>query len=208
MARGQADHSMGCGGQKSGRKSGVRSGEMSGDKSGFLTCAADTIPRFSELPDGALSAAVADVDPSACRALWAEVLRHQWLLVFEPLGADTEIEQRRARTWFGSRDFRMICDFAGVDPVAVLARFRARVAVMDRDGKTVERKQSVACKGKGARLEVRRREIKAMHEAGHLPSQSALARAFGVSARCICNDFAALNLTVYHTATGRKARGG
>lgn len=65
-----------------------------------------------------------EVCPMACRSLWAAVLREQWRLVFSPYACDKLYERSAAASWFGGRDFRMVCDFAGIDAGAAFAAFR------------------------------------------------------------------------------------
>ena len=49
---------------------------------------------------------------SAERALWAEVL----------LAALRDAEKGKDAGWIGTRDFRLVCTFAGLDPDAVAER--------------------------------------------------------------------------------------
>lgn len=98
-----------------------------------------------------------NIDPKACRALWASVLMSEWRVVFatsrefprkpSPLrrvvgkhhrihldqqdasvARARDYERRKALRWFGSPDFDAVCMFAGIDADFVMMRFRAELA--------------------------------------------------------------------------------
>ena len=87
-------------------------------------------------PDFAVPAnieAETDVDPRACRTLWAAVLMNEWACVFTPRAImDDEHDRARAKKWFGGKDFQMVCTLAGVEPEFIMRRFKDAVAAQDR----------------------------------------------------------------------------
>jgi len=68
------------------------------------------------------------ISAEACRALWCEVLSEQFRLATAPLASDTQLEIARARTWFGGRDFMMVCSLIGLDGVWVNTQVQPRIA--------------------------------------------------------------------------------
>lgn len=112
---------------------------------------ADEIARSLPPPDDA------DIDPMGCRRLWSAVLWHEWNTLFAvarefPRKPSRErhvvdarhrqhldqqeasvararaYERDKARRWFGTEDFRIVCALAGVDADFVMMRFRAALA--------------------------------------------------------------------------------
>ncbi|WP_136441614.1 hypothetical protein [Pacificoceanicola onchidii] len=91
------------------------------------------------IDDSALRVIPADlegpVDAVRCRDLWAFVLMQSWLDSFNS-GSWTASELRRdpvwgrgkllssARAWFGTADFADVVHLAGLDPGAVMSRWR------------------------------------------------------------------------------------
>jgi hypothetical protein len=71
-----------------------------------------------------------EICPSACRALWLGVLNQQFELLARPSSADKDHEIRKARLWFGSKDFHMVCALAGLDSHWVLVNVRLRLQQM------------------------------------------------------------------------------
>ncbi len=63
----------------------------------------------------------------ACRRLWCAVIEEQLGLVFNPSSKDRGFQRDAARRWFGSYDFAMVCNLAGVDPDYIYAGFTARL---------------------------------------------------------------------------------
>ncbi|MGV6840589.1 MAG: hypothetical protein ACWA40_10390 [Planktomarina sp.] len=53
--------------------------------------------------------------PDAYRQLWCAVIHEQLTLATSALKKDSPYEVAAARRWFGSRDFFMVCDLAGLD---------------------------------------------------------------------------------------------
>ena len=72
-------------------------------------------------------------DAHAARQLWAAVLLEQLRLVFRPAYCDHPIENHQARRWFGSADFREVCELAGFDHVAVLERVRGNMIEIPKE---------------------------------------------------------------------------
>ncbi|MGR3452899.1 hypothetical protein [Pseudooceanicola sp.] len=71
-----------------------------------------------------------EIDASACRCLWLNVLLYQWHLSLGGTPAFNRgrpearaAEERAARAWFGTRDFAMVCALAGLEPRAVWDRW-------------------------------------------------------------------------------------
>lgn len=68
-----------------------------------------------------------EICPSACRALWIGVLNQQFELIARPTASDRDHEIRKARIWFGSEDFHMVCALAGLDSQWVMVNVRHRL---------------------------------------------------------------------------------
>lgn len=70
------------------------------------------------------------------RGMWGEVLMRGMADATASLTATVcqcELQARReARLWVGSRDFKEVCELAGLDPEAVLGKFRAGAVDMKR----------------------------------------------------------------------------
>lgn len=71
-----------------------------------------------------------------CRLLWGGVLLEQWKIALSTragwgrtITANVEISQ--ARTWFGGKDFRIVCDFAGLDPDVVMRGYHEKLAKVE-----------------------------------------------------------------------------
>ena len=68
-------------------------------------------------------------DPQGMRGLWAMVLLRLWEDSIELRWCGTSGVAQRAHdsavSWFGSRDFFMVCSLAGLDGQAVLERWKA-----------------------------------------------------------------------------------
>jgi hypothetical protein len=75
-------------------------------------------------------------EAEACRQLWVAVLAigAQDVLAPNPPGITDRGNARRAQgaasAWLGSRDFRKVCNLAGVPPEHALARIEARRAAL------------------------------------------------------------------------------
>jgi hypothetical protein len=73
---------------------------------------------------------------SAERAMWGEVLMRGMADATASLTArmcQSELQARReARLWIGTQAFRDVCELAGLDPAAVLGKFRAGEVGMKR----------------------------------------------------------------------------
>ncbi|MDN5567695.1 MAG: hypothetical protein L0G27_02905 [Paracoccus sp. (in: a-proteobacteria)] len=65
----------------------------------------------------------ADPHEDACRAMWCAVFDEGWRLAIHPGKSDSPIDISRARDWFGSRDFYLICQFIGFDGDDALAAY-------------------------------------------------------------------------------------
>lgn len=94
---------------------------------------------FAAMDRDELRAALADMDVPSCVALWRSVLRAQLDLVFAPQYQDTRkdrgrMERRAALAWFGTRDFRMVCDLALLEAESVMDEFRRRMAEAEARG--------------------------------------------------------------------------
>lgn len=64
-----------------------------------------------------------------CRALWQSVLAEQWRAAFQPYDSRVgQLLREQAASWFGSRDFHLVCALAGFDGPAVYERFRVKWA--------------------------------------------------------------------------------
>lgn len=71
----------------------------------------------------------------ACRALWASVLMtaiRDALAPDEKLqtrngnhGSASKLDRAQAQSWVGSKDFRIVCEAAGLNPDYILAAYRA-----------------------------------------------------------------------------------
>lgn len=70
------------------------------------------------------------LEAARCRSLWQEVLLQGLRDLLNPTSIEVVREQPKWRSWIGSRDFREVCDLAGVDPEATAATFK-RVAEGD-----------------------------------------------------------------------------
>ena len=140
---------------------------------------------------------VSHIEARACRALWAAVLTN----VLRDLcgcgtakGTNTQNTRAAARAaaeaWVGSfprRDFRLVCDLAGLEPAAVHDRLRAltRLPLEDRQDRLGLLTLAVAgsnpsnpgpgrrgpATGSVLRPAMRRARVKAMLDAGVAPSQ-------------------------------------
>lgn len=75
------------------------------------------------IPDADSSEAPDFADMIAFRRLWAAVLLEHWRIAVAPRAADTLLERRQARSWFGSKGFFEVCDLAGIDGRAVMKEF-------------------------------------------------------------------------------------
>lgn len=65
-------------------------------------------------------------DTTVMRQMWGEVLQRALddafgAVVGSTSGHTAEAERKRARDWIGTRDFREVCELAGIEPEAVLA---------------------------------------------------------------------------------------
>ena len=70
-----------------------------------------------------------EIDPRACRTLWAAVLMNEWACVFTPRAVmDDQHDRARAQKWFGGKDFQMVCALAGADSDFIMRRFREALA--------------------------------------------------------------------------------
>jgi len=64
------------------------------------------------------------IDAYACQALWCAVIEAQYDLALTPKWRDKRADILRARSWFGSRDFFMVCALAGLDGDWLLSGIR------------------------------------------------------------------------------------
>lgn len=69
-----------------------------------------------------------DIDPAACRLLWCAILKEQWDIVFCGRSTDSKNQRQSAMTWFGGRDFQMVCSLAGMDPKSVFEAYHRHLA--------------------------------------------------------------------------------
>jgi hypothetical protein len=79
----------------------------------------------------------ANVDPAGCRGLWQSVLLEQVRLALTVgayggdggFGYSNPHDQARARDWFGTRDFHMVCALAGLEGDVVLQGFQRQLVL-------------------------------------------------------------------------------
>lgn len=96
-----------------------------------------------------------DVDPVACRNLWADVLRRALADAvttghFTAGLSMSPDAKAKHQGWVGGKDFRAVCALAGFEPEPVLACYRRAMSGGD------EARQTLIVKLYGARDEARR----------------------------------------------------
>lgn len=91
-------------------------------------------------------------DIPGMQAMWCALLKAQWCMAlnlpsakdknapspsdrdggFRPrtghMSQNRRMDMLHARDWFGGRDFRLVCDFAGIDSDYILEEFKRQVA--------------------------------------------------------------------------------
>lgn len=79
----------------------------------------------------------------AARRMYQAVLLEMWRTALELVRDKVgEFERAAARRWFGTADFDLVCQFAGVDPDVVLQRYRAARARMPAHGRAPDRRRT------------------------------------------------------------------
>lgn len=100
-------------------------------------CRREHVPAIAavERPE---SAAAQDACPVACCNLWRAVLLEEFRTALTvgtgtgEHGQFTAPERDAARSWFGSRDFHMVCALAGLDGATVLSAYQRQLVESDR----------------------------------------------------------------------------
>lgn len=82
-----------------------------------------------------------DGDAAACRRLWVSVLVLAMKDCFQPLRGEFRVpslQRVQARSWIGSRDFRSVCELAGVDPERMQEKIGHFIRLEDAGAMTSE----------------------------------------------------------------------
>lgn len=67
---------------------------------------------------------LAHVNLDSCRELWLSVIHQAWVDATAPSRVTGPTDILQAIRWFGSEDFRLACELAGVDDVAIMRAYR------------------------------------------------------------------------------------